>query len=65
LRRGIAPTRHDTLLERWHAERGAARSAAQIVLDGPGRLGLHRAAVTRAQEQLSGWYTNRARTCPA
>jgi hypothetical protein len=44
------------LLARWDAEREAARQAAQAILDGPGRLGLRRGSVTRANEQLTGWY---------
>jgi exodeoxyribonuclease V alpha subunit len=45
------------LLDRWDAERETARQAAQVVLDGPSRLGLRRTAVARAGEQLTGWYT--------
>ena len=43
------------LFARWDAERNAAHRAARTVLDGPGRLGLRRAAVTRATEQLIDW----------
>ncbi|SNR59229.1 hypothetical protein SAMN06272737_11471 [Blastococcus mobilis] len=45
----------DTLLRRWDKERGAAHAAARVVLDGPGRLGLRRAAVARAGEQMVDW----------
>jgi exodeoxyribonuclease V alpha subunit len=45
----------DRLLASWDAERGAARTAARVVLDGPGWWGLKRAPVARAGEQLSGW----------
>jgi exodeoxyribonuclease V alpha subunit len=45
----------DTLLARWDGERDAARAAARVVLDGPGRLGLRRGAVARAGEQLTDW----------
>ncbi|NEK86466.1 relaxase domain-containing protein [Blastococcus saxobsidens] len=45
----------DTLLGSWDAARDAARDAAQILLDGPGRLQLRRAAVNRAREQLTDW----------
>jgi thymidine kinase len=45
----------DTLLGSWDTARGAARDAAQVVLDGPGRLRLRRAAVNRAGEQLVDW----------
>jgi hypothetical protein len=45
----------DTLLARWDGERDAARQAARMVLDGPGRLGLRRAAWARASEQLTDW----------
>jgi riboflavin biosynthesis pyrimidine reductase len=45
------------LINRWNAQRGTARQAARVVLDGPGRLGLRRAAVARATEQLTGWAT--------
>ncbi|MGX5653895.1 MobF family relaxase [Geodermatophilus nigrescens] len=45
----------DTLLGRWDTGRDAARDAAQVVLDGPGRLRLRRAAVNRAGEQLVDW----------
>ncbi|WP_448642456.1 MobF family relaxase [Geodermatophilus sp. URMC 63] len=43
------------LLAAWDAERGAARAAAKVVLDGPGWWGLKRAPVARAGEQLAGW----------
>jgi exodeoxyribonuclease V alpha subunit len=43
------------LLTCWDAERNAARQAACTVLDGPGRLKLRRAAVSRATEQLVNW----------
>ncbi|TQN44420.1 AAA domain-containing protein [Blastococcus colisei] len=45
----------DTLLGSWDTGRHAARDAAQVVLDGPGRLRLRRAAVNRAGEQLVDW----------
>ena len=45
----------DTLLASWDTGRDAARDAAQVVLDGPGRLHLWRAAVNRAGEQLVDW----------
>jgi hypothetical protein len=43
------------LLGRWDSERDAARAAARVVLDGPGRLRLRRAAVTHARGQLADW----------
>ncbi|SHN88520.1 conjugative relaxase domain-containing protein, TrwC/TraI family [Geodermatophilus obscurus] len=43
------------LLGRWDSERDAARAAARVVLDGPGRLRLRRAAVTHASGQLADW----------
>ncbi|WP_041241377.1 MobF family relaxase [Geodermatophilus obscurus] len=43
------------LLAAWDAERGAARAAPRVVLDGPGWWGLKREPVTRAGEQLAGW----------
>ncbi|MCF6745205.1 TrwC relaxase, partial [Blastococcus sp. KM273128] len=57
---GAAVTAHadqarDTLLARWDGERDAARAAARVVLDGPGRLGLRRGAMARAGEQLTDW----------
>jgi exodeoxyribonuclease V alpha subunit len=45
----------DALLHRWDAEGAAARQAARVVLDGPGRLGLKRVAVARAGERLVDW----------
>ncbi len=45
----------ERLLADWDAERGAARTAARVVLDGPGWWGLKRAPVARAREQLAGW----------
>ncbi len=51
----------DVLLNRWNAEREAARQAARVVLDGSGRLGLRRGAVVRAGEQLTGWHATWAR----
>jgi hypothetical protein len=45
----------DTLLGSWDTGRDAARQAAQILLHGPGRLRLGRAAVNRAGEQLVDW----------
>ncbi|CCG01024.1 MobF family relaxase [Blastococcus saxobsidens] len=57
---GAAVTAHadearDTMLARWVGERSAARAAARTVGDGPGRLGLRRAAVAQAGEQLTDW----------
>jgi exodeoxyribonuclease V alpha subunit len=57
---GITVTVHaerirDDLLRRWDSDRDAARAAARVVLDGPGRLRLRRAAVIRAGAQLSDW----------
>jgi exodeoxyribonuclease V alpha subunit len=43
------------LLAAWDAQRGTARTAARVVLDGPGWWGLKRAPVTRAGAQLAGW----------
>ncbi|CCH86246.1 conjugative relaxase TrwC [Modestobacter italicus] len=45
----------DTLLGNWDTGRDAARQAAQVVLDGPGRLRLRQGAVNRAGEQLVDW----------
>jgi exodeoxyribonuclease V alpha subunit len=45
----------NALLRDWDAEREAVRQAAQVVLAGPGRFGLKRAAVARAGEQLVDW----------
>ncbi|WP_422678028.1 hypothetical protein [Blastococcus brunescens] len=45
----------DTLLDGWDTGRDVARDAALVVLDGPGRLRLRRAAVNRAGEQLVDW----------
>jgi exodeoxyribonuclease V alpha subunit len=45
----------DTLLASWDTGRDAARDAARVVLDGPGRLRLRLAAVNRAGEQLVDW----------
>jgi exodeoxyribonuclease V alpha subunit len=45
----------DTLLDSWDTGRDAARHAAQVVLDGSGRLRLRRAAVNRAGQQLVDW----------
>jgi thymidine kinase len=45
----------DALLAGWDAERTAAREAARTVLAGPGRLGLRRATVARAGQQLIDW----------
>jgi exodeoxyribonuclease V alpha subunit len=44
-----------SLLAAWDAQRDAAAQAARILLDGPGLLGLRRAAVARASEQLTAW----------
>ncbi|SFT76613.1 AAA domain-containing protein [Geodermatophilus amargosae] len=43
------------LLTAWDDDRGAARAAAKVVLDGPGWWRLKRARVARAEEQLAGW----------
>jgi hypothetical protein len=45
----------DSVLACWDTERDAARAAARVVLDGPGRLRLRRAAVTCAGEHLVTW----------
>jgi hypothetical protein len=45
----------DTLLDTWDTGRDAARDAAQVVLDGPGRPRLRRGAVNRAGEHLVDW----------
>src|SRR4051794_6703972 len=45
----------ERLLAAWDDDRGAARAAAKMVLEGPGRWGLKRAPVARAEEQLAGW----------
>jgi exodeoxyribonuclease V alpha subunit len=54
----------DTLLRRWDSERDAAHAAARVVLDGPGRLGLRRAVVAHAGEQLTGWANRWRRHLP-
>ena len=54
----------DTLLDRWDAERETARQGAQVILAGPGRLGLRRGAVARAGEQLTGWHATWAPHLP-
>ncbi len=43
------------LLGTWDAQRDTATEAARTVLDGSGRFGLRRAAVARANEQLTTW----------
>jgi hypothetical protein len=43
------------LLATWDDQRSNARTAARVVLDGPGWWGLKRAPVARAGAQLSGW----------
>jgi hypothetical protein len=43
------------LTQRWAQQRPAARDAARTVLAGPGRLGLHRRAVTQADTELQQW----------
>ncbi|WP_100501689.1 MobF family relaxase [Geodermatophilus chilensis] len=43
------------LLDAWDGDREAARTAATLVLRGSGPLGLRRAAVARAGEQLTDW----------
>jgi exodeoxyribonuclease V alpha subunit len=45
----------DALLAGWDAERTAAREAARTVLAGPGWLGLRRATVACAGQQLIDW----------
>ncbi|WP_093577529.1 MobF family relaxase [Geodermatophilus amargosae] len=45
----------EDLFGRWDSERDAARAVARVVLDGPGRLRLRRAAVTHARGQLADW----------
>ncbi|MDK3258894.1 ATP-dependent DNA helicase [Blastococcus capsensis] len=54
----------DTLLNRWDVEREIARQAAGVVLDGPGRFGLRRAAVARASDQLAHWHATWAPHLP-
>ncbi len=39
----------------WRDQRDTAYRAAELVLDGPGRLRLRRGAVTRAAEELTAW----------
>ncbi len=39
----------------WEGERDGARAMARVVLDGPGRLRLRRAAVAHARAQLGDW----------
>jgi thymidine kinase len=49
-------TRYASDLQRtWDEQRPAARKAARIVLEGPGRLGLHHRRVERAQAELGQW----------
>jgi hypothetical protein len=43
------------LLATWDAQRDTAAEAARIMLDGRGRFGQRRAAVARADEQLTTW----------
>ena len=43
------------LFAAWDDQRGAARAAAKVVIEGPGWWGLQRAPVARAGEQLIGW----------
>lgn len=52
-----AEAEHDraALLAAWNAQRGQAHANARGVLDGPGQLGLKRAAVNRANEALARW----------
>lgn len=45
----------DRLFAAWDDDRGAARAAARLVLDGPGCWGLRRGRVAWAGEQLAGW----------
>ncbi|SDZ05619.1 AAA domain-containing protein [Geodermatophilus africanus] len=51
----VADRIREYLLAAWDGERGAARAAARVVLDGPGWWGLKRAAVALAGEQLADW----------
>jgi exodeoxyribonuclease V alpha subunit len=44
-----------TLQHQWDKQRNAARQAARVVRDGPGRLGHRRAAVRQATEHLAHW----------
>jgi exodeoxyribonuclease V alpha subunit len=50
-----ADRNRNTLLRRWDSERGAARAAGKVVLDGPSRFGFRLTAVARAGEQLTDW----------
>jgi exodeoxyribonuclease V alpha subunit len=43
------------LLCAWHDQRGPAADAARILWEGPGRFGLHRGALRRAEQQLTSW----------
>jgi hypothetical protein len=52
---GDADRVRDVLLAEWAAQWGAAHTAAQTLRQGPGRLGLRRAAVVRARDQLTAW----------
>ncbi|WP_448640187.1 hypothetical protein [Geodermatophilus sp. URMC 63] len=45
----------ERLLAASDDDRGAARTAAKVVLEDPGWWGLNRAPVARAEEQLAGW----------
>ena len=56
---------HSTLLGRWQTNRDAARHAAQVILEGPGRFGRHRGAVDRARAQLRDWFGEWAPHVPA
>ncbi|TFV62125.1 TrwC relaxase [Geodermatophilus sp. DF01-2] len=47
--------RQEQLLAAWDAQRDAAHRAAQVVLAGPGWLGRRRAAVARAEAELTAW----------
>jgi hypothetical protein len=47
--------RHEQLITAWDAQRDPATRAARIVLDGPGLLGLRRAAFACAGAQLTAW----------
>src|SRR4051794_1639405 len=55
----------DDLLRSWDDERDIARTAAKVVLDGPGRLGLRRSAVAHAGEQLAAWADRWRRQVPS
>jgi exodeoxyribonuclease V alpha subunit len=43
------------LLAAWRAQRGDAATAARTLWAGPGWFGLHRGAVSRAEQKLASW----------